>query len=120
MQTYRENLFKEMLKYNNLKRWIYNELHIMTKVNDEYLKTNAEEMEKKMNEKIRSKYKTTLQHDNTQIKQQDELIRKMQVHRRELYCLLKEEKFKRNELKEKYEVKITRIVKDYCTNKLLI
>ncbi|XP_045463482.1 uncharacterized protein LOC123673098 isoform X2 [Harmonia axyridis] len=103
VQTYRDNLFKEMMKYNNLKRWIYNELHMLTKVNEEYIRNNVEEMEKKINEKIRSKYKTTLEHGNTQIKHQDELIHKMQIHRRELYCLLKEEKLKRNELKEKYE-----------------
>ncbi|XP_044756356.1 uncharacterized protein LOC123314942 [Coccinella septempunctata] len=103
VETYREHLFREMTKYNNLKRWIYDELHVVRKVSDEYIRTNIEEMEKKLNDKIRSKYKTTLQHGNTQIKQQDELIRKMQIHRRELYSLLKEEKLKRNELKEKYE-----------------
>lgn len=62
-------------------------------------------MEKYIDEKFKSKYKTSLQHGSKQIKQQDELIKKMQLHRRELYSLLKEEKQKQNGLTEKYEVK---------------
>ncbi|KAK9876774.1 hypothetical protein WA026_015011 [Henosepilachna vigintioctopunctata] len=107
ISTYRENLFKEMKKYNDFKLWIHDELQIVKKQADDYIKTNVESMKKSLDNSIKSKYKSTIEHYMERIKQQDELIKKMQVHRRELYNLLRKEKFKQNHLKEIYEKSIS-------------